>query len=258
VEGLIPLSDGELHIPAQALLNRDLPLEFTDAEGLMAVNFGGFLVRTPEHTVVIDTGIGGNAIPELPIGSFPERLHAAGVAPEDVDTVIFTHLHFDHVGWSGLFSNARYHAHAIDWKYWVTDATPETGPGREDFGAVPAPERLAPLAERVTLHDRERTEIVPGVTLRLAPGHSPGHCIVEVGDDVVLLADAAHNPAQLLADDYRSATDVDAELAAQTRAALADELTGSGKLIAMTHHRGFGRLEVEAGRRRWAYAPSIE
>jgi glyoxylase-like metal-dependent hydrolase (beta-lactamase superfamily II) len=250
-----PLSDGELHIPAQALLNQDLPAEFTDADGLMAVNFGGYLVRTPDHTVVIDTGIGGGAIPELPIGTFPERLQAAGVAPEDVDTVVFTHLHFDHVGWSGLFTTAQYHVHAIDWEYWVTDATPETGPGREDFGAIPAPERLAPLADRTALHDGERTEIVPGVTLRLAPGHSPGHCIVAVGNDVVLLADAAHNPAQLVSAGWRSVTDVDAELAARTREELAEELAGSGKLIAMTHNRGFGRLD---SRRRWAYAPSIE
>jgi glyoxylase-like metal-dependent hydrolase (beta-lactamase superfamily II) len=251
---LAPLSDGELHIPAQALLNRDLPPEFTDADGLMAVNFGGYLIRTPEHTVVIDTGIGGGAIAELPIGSLPDNLAAAGVAAGDVDTVVFTHLHFDHVGWSKLFTNAQFHAHAIDWAYWVTDATPETGPGREDFGAIPAPERLAPLADRLTLHEGERTEVVPGLTLRLAPGHTPGHCLVEAGDEIVLLADAAHNPAQLLAGDYRSATDVDAELAARTRAALAAELAGSGKLIAMTHHPRWGRLERDG----WVYAPSIE
>src|SRR3954453_5706127 len=53
-----PLSDGELHLPATALLNRDLPAEFLDADGLMAVNFGGFLIRTGDHTVVVDTGIG--------------------------------------------------------------------------------------------------------------------------------------------------------------------------------------------------------
>src|SRR6478609_1010235 len=93
-----PLSDGEVHLPAPALLNRDLPPAFLDAEGLMGVNFGGFLVRTPQHTVVVDTGIGGGALPELPIGSFPARLAAAGVSPAEVDTVIFTHLHFDHVG----------------------------------------------------------------------------------------------------------------------------------------------------------------
>jgi glyoxylase-like metal-dependent hydrolase (beta-lactamase superfamily II) len=255
-----PLSDGELHIPAAGLLNRDLPAEFLDADGLMAVNFGGFLVRTAEHTVVIDTGIGGGALPELPIGSFPDRLRAAGVAPQDVDTVILTHLHFDHVGWVDLFTDAQHHAHATDWQYWVTDAHPETGPGREDFGAIPAPQRLAPLADSIVLHEGERTEIVPGVTLRLAPGHTPGHCIVEVGERVVLLADAAHNPAQLLRDDYASVTDVDPRLAQRTRAALADELTGSGALITMTHDAGnrFGRLELVDGARRWAYAPSIE
>src|SRR4051812_41207739 len=127
-----PLSDGEVHIPATALLNRDLPPEFLDGDGLMGVNFGGFLVRTGEHVVVVDTGIGGGALPELPIGSFPERLAAAGVAAEDVDAVVFTHLHFDHVGWSTdgstpFFAGATHHAHAIDWRYYVQDATPETG-----------------------------------------------------------------------------------------------------------------------------------
>ena len=256
---ITPLSDGELHIPAEGLLNRPLPPEFTDADGLMGVNFGGFLVQTDEHVVVIDAGIGGGAIPELPIGTFPERLRAAGVAPEDVDTVIFTHLHFDHVGWAGLFTGAEYHAHAIDWRYWVDDATPETGPGREDFGAIPAPERLAPLADSIVLHEGERSEIVPGVVLRLAPGHTPGHCIVEAGEHV-LLADAAHNPAQLLSDDYESMTDVDPALARATRAALAEELADSGTLVTMTHDAGnrFGRLTREGGQRRWTYAPSIE
>jgi glyoxylase-like metal-dependent hydrolase (beta-lactamase superfamily II) len=262
VDAITPLSDGELHIPAEGLLNRPLPSEFLDGEGLMGVNFGGFLVRTADRVVVVDTGIGGGALPELGIGSFPARLAAAGVTPEAVDTVIFTHLHFDHVGWAtdgekAFFPRATHHAHAIDWNHWVTEATPETGPGREDFGAIPAPQRLAPLADDIVLHDGERTEIVPGVTLRLAPGHSPGHCIVEVGDRFVLLGDAAHNPAQLLSDDYTSATDVDPELARRTRAELAEELTGSDKLTTMTHDAGnrFGRLERG---RRWSYAPSIE
>jgi hypothetical protein len=77
---------------------------------------------------------------------------------------------------------------------------------------------------------------------------------------VVLLADAAHNPAQLLRDDYASVTDVDPRLAQRTRAALAEELTDSGALITMTHDAGnrLGRLERVDGARRWAYAPSIE
>src|SRR6476659_4993214 len=183
------LSDGELHIPPEALLNKGAdrwPDGFLDDDGLMGVNFGGFLVRTPDHVVIVDTGIGGGAIPELPIGSFPGNLAAAGVAAGDVDVVVFTHLHFDHVGWSTdgarpLFANARHHAHAIDWAYYYgPDPHDETGPGRDDFGAIPAPQRLAPLADAIVLHDGERSEIVPGVTLRLAAGHTPGHCIVEI------------------------------------------------------------------------------
>ncbi|MBS1844915.1 MAG: MBL fold metallo-hydrolase [Actinobacteria bacterium] len=262
---IIPLSDGELRIPATGLLSRDLPPEFTDESGLMPVNFGGFLVRTPDHTVVVDTGIGGGALPELPIGTFPERLRAAGVAPGDVDTVIFTHLHFDHVGWatdgeSVFFENATHHAHAIDWAYWVgPDPHPETGPGRDDFGAIPAPERLAPLADSIVLHEDERTEIVPGVTLRHAPGHSPGHCVIDVrqdGERAVILADAAHNPAQLLAADYTCVVDVDPGLARATREQLAEELTDSGALITMTHHGGnrLGRLVSDGRCRRWVPA----
>jgi glyoxylase-like metal-dependent hydrolase (beta-lactamase superfamily II) len=266
---ITPLSDGELHIPPDALLSRPAsawPDGFLDAQGLMGVNFGGFLVRTPHAVVVVDTGIGGGALPELPIGSFPDRLAAAGVAPAEVDTVVFTHLHFDHVGWSTdgrtpLFPAARHHAHARDWAYYYgPDPRAETGPGREDFGAIPAPERLAPLADGIVLHDGVVSEIVPGVALRLAPGHSPGHCIVDItsdGDRAVVLADAAHNPAQLLSDDWTSATDVDPDLAQRTRAALAQELAGSGALITTTHDAGnrFGRLEVGAdGVRRWVLA----
>jgi glyoxylase-like metal-dependent hydrolase (beta-lactamase superfamily II) len=183
----------------------------------------------------------------------------------DVDVVIFTHLHFDHVGWSTdgrsrMFSRAAHHAHAIDWAYYYgPDPHAETGPGRDDFGAIPAPERLAPLADTIVLHEDERTEVVPGVTLRLAPRHTPGHCIVELasaGERAVLLADASHNPAQLLTDDWASLTDVDPDQARATRAALARELVDSGTLVTMTHDAGnvFGHVVTVDGVRRWVRA----
>ncbi len=265
---ITPLSDGELWIPPDGLLNKAAeawPPGFLNDDSLMGVNFGGFPIRTPTAIVVVDTGIGGGALPELPIGSFPQRLADAGVAPDDVDVVVFTHLHFDHVGWSTdgrapMFTRAAHHAHALDWAYYYgPDPHPETGPERDDFGAVPAPERLAPLADRIALHEAERTEITPGVTLRLAPGHTPGHCIIDLascGERAVLLADASHNPAQLLSDDWMSLTDVDPALAQRTRATLVHELRDSGTLITMTHDAGnvFGRLATVDGARTWTRA----
>jgi hypothetical protein len=68
-------------------------------------------------------------------------------------------IHFDHVGWSTdgdtpFFANARHHCHPVDWAYWCgPDPAPETGPGRSEFGALPAPRRLAPLAASMELHD---------------------------------------------------------------------------------------------------------
>jgi DHA1 family bicyclomycin/chloramphenicol resistance-like MFS transporter len=117
-----------------------------------------------------------------------------------------------------MFRHAVHHAHAIDWRYYYgPEPHAETGPGRDDFGAIPAPRRLAPLAGAIVLYAEYRTEIVPGVTLRHAPGHTPGHCVVELGvadsERAVLLADASHNPAQLLSDDWESITDVDPALA---------------------------------------------
>jgi glyoxylase-like metal-dependent hydrolase (beta-lactamase superfamily II) len=263
---ITPLSDGELHIPPTELLNKDLDAwtmhrRFLDDEGLLRVNFGGFLVRTPEHTVVVDTGIGGGAIAELPIGSFPKRLRAAGVSPDDVDTVIFSHLHFDHVGWSTdgrtpMFHNAAHRCSKVDWDYWCgPNPTAETGPGREEFGAIPAPQRLAPLAERMSFFDGD-TEIVPGVRVRPAPGHTPGHYIVEMTSDgatALLLADVAHSPAELLEDDWSSPTDEDPELAQRTRAELARELIRTGASATMTHFggNGFGRLVERNGARTW-------
>ena len=186
--------------------------------------------------------------------------------------MIFTHLYFDHVGWSTdgerpLFTAARHHAHAVDWAYATTSVPiPTRKPVPDARTSVRSPPRRAcsRLLTRSSSTPSSATEIVPGVTLRLAPGHTPGHCIVEIdsrGERAVLLADAAHNPAQLEADDWRIAHSTWTPSSRSARARLlAAELADTGTLITMTHDAGnrFGRLDTAAGARRWTYAPSIE
>ena len=262
------LSDGEAHVPPDALLNKPASAwarhaELLDDDGDLHVNFGGFLVRTPQRTIVVDCGIGAGAKPETGIGRFRDNLRAAGVVPPDVTDVIFTHLHFDHVGWATdgrrvLFDGATHWCHALDWAYFCgEDPAVEDGPGMDDFGAIPAPQRLAPLAGRMMLIDGGATEIAPGVEVRHAPGHTPGHCIVVLGTGTqraALLADAAHSPVELLEDDWASPTDVDPALAQRTRARLARWLVDTGTPATMTHDGGnrFGRVVAGAGgARRW-------
>jgi glyoxylase-like metal-dependent hydrolase (beta-lactamase superfamily II) len=140
---ITPLSDGSLHVPPTELLNKPAEAwaphaDLLDADGLLHVNFGGFLIRTPEHMVVVDCGIGSGALPELGIGTLPDELRRAGVAPDDVTDVVFTHLHFDHVGWATdtrrpFFPNAAHHCHALDWEFFCgADPAVEDNPGMEE------------------------------------------------------------------------------------------------------------------------------
>ena len=236
----------------------------------MGVNFGGFLIRTPGHTWSSSTpGSAAARSRSSPIGSLPERLADAGVAPSDVDTVIFTHLHFDHVGWSTTASNRCSPPPSTT---RTRSTGPTTGSGRARRRPAPAARTSAPSRrpsgsrrsrDSIVLHAGERTEIVPGVTLRLAPGHTPGPLHRRDrshGERAVLLADAAHNPAQLaqrrLALGHRRRR--------RARAAHARGAGGRARGQRDADHDDPRRRQplrparAEAGGRRWAYAPSIE
>ncbi|HEY8491602.1 MAG TPA: MBL fold metallo-hydrolase, partial [Dehalococcoidia bacterium] len=96
-----------------AALFRDVPEEawepfrdVMDAEGRLVLSIGSYLVRTPERTVLVDTGIGGRERRGFPMGALPESLREAGVRPEEVDLVVHTHLHIDHTGWNTVETEA--------------------------------------------------------------------------------------------------------------------------------------------------------
>ncbi len=143
------------------------------------------LARDGEHTVLIDTGYGGKftdrqrAHSSLEAGEpIVESLAAIGVAPEDIDTVVLSHLHFDHAGGGTrsddgenlrpTFPKARYVVHRAEWK----DAT---GGAAELRGAYPL-ENLLPIKEAGQLELIEAdVEIVPGLRSRVTGGHTRGH-----------------------------------------------------------------------------------
>ncbi|MGH9036394.1 MAG: MBL fold metallo-hydrolase [Acidimicrobiia bacterium] len=257
---IVPLLDGAARLPADQLLRftgpRDDPWGphqgFLGPDGSLELTLGGFLVRTGGRVVLIDTGVGRIETDVYRGGAFLTELTAAGVAPDEVTDVVLTHLHFDHVGWvtqkgEVVFDRATYRCHPADWDHFVAGPHPDEGSVR----------KLSPIAERLEPFAGD-TEVAPGVTVRHAPGHTPGSAVVVIShgeDRAILLGDAVHCPVELVEDDWEFVMDVDPALAARTRGALARELEGTDVPIAAAHFPGlrFGRLLPGTGRRNWVF-----
>lgn len=214
------------------------------------------LVQGADHTVLVDTGIGREAVPGA--GQLRDTLRALGVEPEDVDTLIITHAHADHIG--GLtffedqlaFPNARTVMQRSEWEYW---GTPEA------LARMPFERReiytntLRWISDRVELFEGER-EIVPGITALLAPGHTVGHLalLIESGGARLLhIADAAHHAIQFAQPDWSPSFDWNGDLAAQTRRELFARAADEGLLVAAYHFPmpALGHVHREGDVFRW-------
>jgi len=224
-------------------------------------NLGSYLIRTEGRTVLVDTGLGPRPAdtPDVPWGELLRDFQTKGVRPDEVDMVLLTHLHRDHVGWNlqredarwvPTFAKARYWMSAKDWE---ACHEPEIQPQRFPN----APTCVWPLAELglVELMQGEHS-ITRELTAVPTPGHTPGHVSILVtsqGERALVLGDAAHSPVQLQETDWVSRADMDPELTRQTRRALVDRLEREQILVAAGHFPapGFGRIVRLDGRRYW-------
>lgn len=160
-------------------------------------------IDTGRNRVLVDTGSGADAQPGS--GALLERLADAGIAPADIDTVILTHGHWDHIGANAnaagqpTFPNARYCMTQAEFRHWTEDPSPFGG-DVGDLGRRYAAAHLATLRDRFEFIAPEG-EIVPGISAVPAPGHTPGQIalLVQDGDEKLLcLADAFHHPIELV------------------------------------------------------------
>ena len=194
-------------------------------------------------------------------GSLPASLAAVGVAPADITDVVLTHLHYDHIGWASAdgmayFPNATIRCAAADADYFLA-APPEEGFLSLIFRAMPAGDRLGPVLDRLETWESDST-ILPGIDVRLAPGHTPGSSVVVLSDGgarAMMLGDIIHCPLELMDDDFDMLVDHDAQMAHDIRVAYARELEGQDIAVAASHFPGlqFGRLLPGEGVRRWTF-----
>ena len=261
------LPDGEGHfVPTQMFPASDAEAwenhrRWLDEDGRVVTTIGAFLIRSAGRAVVVDLGIGATEmdIPDFAwvrSGRLLESLGQAGVSPADVDTVLYTHLHSDHSGWTsgtdGLtFPNAEHLVGASEFEFWRAHTDMAFAP--------PVDGVLDPLADRITVTG-DGHAVAPGVTLRSTPGHTPGHqtVVVSSGDQrAIILGDIMHCPAQLTEPDWSVLFDVDAALARRTREQLLGELEGDDIPVGCGHfpEAAFGRVVRGEGKRYWQPSP---
>ena len=198
------------------------------------------LVRGPDATVLIDTGVGPEPRSFMSGAGarLIDELASLGARPEDVDVVVHTHLHVDHVGWDGHFPNARYVVHRDEWSFFMSTESLRGRPHLE--------EKLVPLeqAGRVELLTGE-ADVADGVRLVPTPGHTPGHMSVRLEserDRLMVLGDVVVYEAQVADPDLVYVSDEAAALAVETRKRVLAELADEGTPMIAGHFVGVARV----------------
>ncbi|MBQ11255.1 MAG: hypothetical protein CMJ45_06890 [Planctomyces sp.] len=235
--------------------------DYLTADEHVRFNLACFLIRSDGQTIAVDTGLGPKPAdaPETPWGELLNDLAAQGLRPEDVDKVVMTHAHRDHIGWNvrsqdgkvvPTFPNAKYYLSGIDW-----DACHNPDLIAERFPN--APECLYPLEDMGILELMEgEYAITSELTTLPTPGHTPGHMSIMIssqGQRGLVLGDVLHNVVQAHETDWVSRADIDPETTRITRRSLMEQLEQDGTTIAAVHlpAPGFGKILRADGRRYW-------
>ena len=219
--------------------------EFLDGDAL-AMICGCSVLQADGVTVLVDTGVGPGD------ESLIRELEIAGLKLAEIDIVVFTHLHGDHIGWNidretgaPMFPNAKYWIPQLDWEHYRSQ-------GGENWETLLAPLEAAGCVE---LFDGERS-LTPSLTLIHTPGHTPGHTSIEITSDGVralVLGDAVVDQINLNEPDWANRFDWDDAVASATRHELIPRLLDSGELIIAAHlgSQGLGHFVRDENRLRF-------
>ncbi|WP_327287411.1 MBL fold metallo-hydrolase [Streptomyces sp. NBC_01198] len=228
------------------------------SDGRWVCSIGGFLVESGDRKILVDLGF-GDAVLEVEgfvtakSGRLLANLGAAGLTPAEIDTVVYTHMHADHTGWTATgdaltFANARHLAGPGEVSHWI---------GRDDEPFSPAGQ----LPFTSNFEESKDGEIIaPGVEILHAPGHTPGHqcLVISSGTErAMILGDTLHTPAQLQEPDLSFMFDVDPVQARRWREDIVAKLAATGTTVGACHFSGsaFGRVMTGQGQRFWAPLP---
>lgn len=262
------LYDGHIELDSKLLKG----VQARDLQALMARMFvqdrGGvqtavnaFLVDTPNHVVLVDAGAASCFGPSM--GKLRGNLKAAGYKPEDVDVILLTHLHPDHI--CGLvkdgqvaFPNAQVWASERDARYWLSEEVAAKAPeGKRPFFKM-AREIMAPYQAKRAFHTYTEGWALPaGFSVVPTPGHTPGHSsylFVSREQSLLIWGDIVHSHAvQFARPEVSIDFDSDQRLAIKSRQAVLAQAMAKGWMIAGAHlpFPGLGHVRKEGNGYAW-------
>jgi glyoxylase-like metal-dependent hydrolase (beta-lactamase superfamily II) len=250
--GLVPRIMWERYVPE------------IDEKHRLAVGLNSLVVRAAGRTVLIDSGCGTKSI-RAPgamgidnTGRLIGNLAAEGIRPGDIDVVLNTHLHFDHCGGNTIVEDARPGPAFPRAKYILQKGEWDAAshPNERTRGTYLA-ENFEPLEDsrQVELVHGD-AEVVPGLRMTMAPGHTDDHVVFEIesgGDVAIYIGELAQNPVQLERVAWVSAFDILPMVSIETKKRFIEKAVDRRALLISVHaeYPGLGRLRAEDGKRKW-------
>jgi glyoxylase-like metal-dependent hydrolase (beta-lactamase superfamily II) len=221
LEGFV--RNAELSAVQAAMAAAFLP---TDA---LPIPFTTLVVQTGGRLVLLDTGNGNSGAPTS--GVWMANFRAAGFTPEQVNQIVFSHFHGDHINGLRLregnlvFPNATLHVPAPEWAFWMDDARMNAAP-EAMRGAFQNVRRVFGPEQAKITQFQPGAEVAPGITSVAAHGHTPGHCVFMLSSGngrLMFMADTTNHPALFVRNpDWSAIFDMDADAARTTRRRLLD------------------------------------
>ena len=221
-----------------ALLAHNLPIDS------IYTPYSYLYVDTGQHRVLVDMGAGDLA---PTTGKLLHSMHSAGITPESIDSVFITHAHPDHVGGAlnergePAFANADFYIWKEEWDFWFSEAAIRQA---GDWMTRTARQKLTPLGKRTVLIEQEG-EILPGVSVLFAPGHTPGHMVVSFSsgkEHLLYTGDTVLHPLHLEHPDWFPVYDILPDQAEASKQRIFDLAASSGSWVMGQHFPPFPNL----------------